>query len=213
MIKPLAMLVFLALIFFFFYFIKKKKYLYSLVIAIVSLALFILGAYFSSTIKNNYCLIPHKAFSERPLKLETAKDYFKLGNYEYDLGKCDDAIADYTKAIDLDPTISQIYNNRGFTYLMKDDYKNALTDFNKAIEIRPDYVHALMNRGDIYNYYYNIDRKKAIDDYNKIIAQGPWVFQDTAVCGHKMLAEANGWRLQTIPGMFKLILIQGKNCK
>ena len=213
MIKPLAMLVFLALGFFFFYFLWKKKIIYSLFIALVFLALFAIGVYFSANVKNNYCTTPHKTFSERPLKLETAKDYFKLGNYMYDLGKCDEAIADYTKAIELDPTISQIYNNRGFTYLMKEDYKNALGDFNKAIEIRPNYVHALMNRGDIYNYYYSIDRQKAIADYEKVIAQGPWVYEDTAVCGHLTLARNNGWSPMMVPKMFSLALSGGKNCK
>ena len=55
-----------------------------------------------------------------------------------------------------------------------------------------------MNRGDIYNYDYNIDRARAIADYDRVIALGPEAMRDTSVCGHRFLAVHNGWNLGTM---------------
>lgn len=212
MLRLLAMLVFLALIFFFFYFLRKKKFLYSLFIAIAFLVLFSFGVYLGSTAKNTYCVTPHRAFSELPLKLESAKDYFEKGNFAYDQGRCNDAITDYTKAIELDPTISQVYNNRGYTYMMKGDYKNALDDFNNAIQVRPNYVKAHVNKGDIYNRYIP-DKQKAIDEYKKVIALGPVAIKDTAVCGRLLMAKYNLFTPGWFFGMVNLVLTGGQSCK
>ena len=212
MLRLLFMLVFLALVFFFFYFLWKKKFRYSLYIAIVFLALFSFGVYLGSTAKNTWCLNPHRAFSELPLKLETAEDYFVKGNFAYDQGRCSDAINDYTKAIKLDSTVSQFYNNRGYTYMMKEDYKNALNDFNKAIEIRPNYARAMLNRGDIYARYL-VNKQKAIEDYKKVITQGPVAIKDTAVCGRLLMAKYNLFTPGWFFGMVNLVLTGGQNCK
>jgi len=71
------------------------------------------------------------------------------------------------------------------------NYGAALPDLNKAIELRPNYINALMNRGDLYNYYGPvIDRQRAIEDYNKVMSLGGG--RGTSVCGHRALAEGNG---------------------
>jgi len=126
-----------------------------------------------------------------PSSLTTAADYFTQGDYDYDTGNCTKAIADYTQAIVLNPHYAEAYNNRAYTYMMEDDYRNALPDLDHALAIRPDYIHALMNRGDIHNYYYNIDRKRALADYNKVIALGG--ASGTSVCGHTAMAASNNW--------------------
>jgi len=78
------------------------------------------------------------------------------------------------------------------------NYKDALTDLDKAIRLNPDYINALMNRGDIRNYYYQIDRQAAIADYRRVIAlTDSNTRQQTSVCGHLLLAEHNGWNLGT----------------
>lgn len=76
------------------------------------------------------------------------------------------------------------------------DFKDALTDLNKALALNPNYVHALMNRGDIHNYYYQINRASAIADYEKVISLGGT--RGTSVCGHLLLARSNGWTVSTI---------------
>ncbi len=145
---------------------------------------------------NAQCTSAHSPSSTPPAALVTARDYFAQGNYDYELGACARAIADYSHAIRLNPRFAEAYNNRAYTYMMQADYAPALPDLDRAIALRPTYVHALMNRADIYNYDYHIDRPRAIRDYDRIIALG--AVQETSVCGHRLLAAQNGWNLGTI---------------
>lgn len=139
---------------------------------------------------------PHPAAlasaSTRPAQLETAEDYLALGDYDFDRQNFDGAVADYTRAIELNPTFAEAYNNRAYTFMRLEDYARALPDLDKAIELRPDYVNALMNRGDIHNYYFEIDRDRAIADYDRVLAIDPGASQTTSVCGHRAIARSGG---------------------
>src|SRR6266849_8215743 len=130
-----------------------------------------------------------------PAQLVTAADYFAQGDYEFEAGNCDAAIAAYTQSIALDAQMATAYNNRAYTYMAKQDYASALPDLDRAIALRPDYVNALMNRGDIYNYYYQIDYDRAIADYDRVLAIDPEAYHHTSLCGHRMLALHHGWNL------------------
>ncbi len=152
--------------------------------------------YRSATAPDTQCTISHNTSSIPPTGLNTATDYFNQGNYDYDIGNCVKAISDYSISIMLNPTIAQVYNNRAYTFMRMQDYKDALPDLNKALALNSNYVQALMNRGDIHNYYFEIDRKSAIDDYKKVISLGG--IQGTSVCGHLFMAEHNGWNLMTV---------------
>ena len=61
--------------------------------------------------------------------------------------KSDEAIALYTKAIDINPKIAELYFNRGATKGRKFDMDGAIADYDKAIELYPDYKEAYANRG------------------------------------------------------------------
>ncbi len=74
-------------------------------------------------------------------------DYIQRGSskdYEKDYRG---AIADYNKAIQLDPNNAQAYINRGSSKDYLKDYRGALTDYNKAIQLDPSYAFAYFNRG------------------------------------------------------------------
>lgn len=86
----------------------------------------------------------------------------------YDIGNCQEAVSDYTKAIVINPNYVQAYNNRAYTSMRMRKYENVLRDLDKTIQIKPNYIQALMNRGDIHNYYYQIDRQAAISDYKEL---------------------------------------------
>ena len=49
-------------------------------------------------------------------------------------GDYDRAIADYNKALELDPKDATAYNNRGYAYRQKGDYDKAIADYDKALE-------------------------------------------------------------------------------
>jgi tetratricopeptide (TPR) repeat protein len=72
-------------------------------------------------------------------------DSYSRGNDYYRKGEYDRAIADYTKAIKLDPKHAFFYNNRGIAYGKKGDRKQAIADYRKALEIDPSYQRAKNN--------------------------------------------------------------------
>ena len=57
------------------------------------------------------------------------------------------SIADYDKAIQLDPKYAAAYNNRGIAHYARGELDNAITDFVKALQLRPDFAAAYNNRG------------------------------------------------------------------
>ena len=86
-------------------------------------------------------------------------------------GDIDGAIADYSKAIDLDPNFAIALNNRGDAYIQTGDLDKAVADLDKAISAEPDFPRALGNRG--YAKYLMHDYDGAIVDYTAEIALTP----------------------------------------
>lgn len=67
--------------------------------------------------------------------LTTARDYTNRGVARQIKGDVDGAIADYTKAIEIDPRLAPAYNNRGNARRDIGDVNGAIADCSKAIEI------------------------------------------------------------------------------
>jgi tetratricopeptide (TPR) repeat protein len=101
----------------------------------------------------------------------TAEDYFYSGYSKANLKDYNGAITDYTKAIELNPNLTQAYYNRGHSKINLKDYNGAIADFTKAIELNPNNADAYSNRGtskaDLKDYY------GAIADYTKAIELNP----------------------------------------
>jgi tetratricopeptide (TPR) repeat protein len=87
------------------------------------------------------------------------------------VGKYDQAIAFYTKAIELNPEDSSFYALRGDSYEYKNEYDQAIADYNKAIEMDPGHWWAYETRGNIYKSKGEYDQ--AIADYTKAIELKP----------------------------------------
>ena len=102
---------------------------------------------------------------------QTASDFLERGNAKDDLKDYYGAIADYTKAISLNPDYAKAYNNRGISKDDLKDYYGAIADYTKAISLNPDYADAYNNRGaakgGLKDYY------GAIADYTKAISLDP----------------------------------------
>ncbi|MBU1451582.1 MAG: hypothetical protein KKH47_11465 [Proteobacteria bacterium] len=54
----------------------------------------------------------------------------------------DQAMADYAKAIDVNPAWGLLFTNRGLTWQRLGQYQKALDDFNRSIEMEPGYGQA-----------------------------------------------------------------------
>ena len=101
----------------------------------------------------------------------SAETYFRRGYACYDLGLYDLAIANYDKAIQLEPNNAKAYNNRGNAKAALDQHFAAISDYDKAIKRKPDYANAYNNRGAAkaaLDQYF-----AAISDYNKSIQLKP----------------------------------------
>ena len=102
-------------------------------------------------------------------KTDRADAYFERGGFA--TNDIDSAIADYTKAIDLDPGLAKAYNSRGNRYYGKADFGKAVADYTKAIEIQPASAPYYSNRGSALIEMGNPSR--AIVDLDKSIEINP----------------------------------------
>ncbi|MCJ7664952.1 MAG: tetratricopeptide repeat protein [Desulfobacterales bacterium] len=110
-----------------------------------------------------------KAIASGELSQENVSDtYNNRGNAWYAKGDYDKAIADYTKALEINPRgfMSQFYySGRGFAWLKKGDYDKAIADFTTCIEIGFKLADCYQYRGDAWEKKGNHAKAKA--DYDK----------------------------------------------
>ena len=76
--------------------------------------------------------------------------YYNRGNAYAKLGLFEQSIADYNKAIEIRPGVSQMHNNRGFAYFNQRKYVEALRDFDLTIQLDPDHAKAHVGRAMIH---------------------------------------------------------------
>jgi tetratricopeptide (TPR) repeat protein len=86
-------------------------------------------------------------------------------------GDGDRAIADFTRAIQLDPNLASAYAGRGTEYYKKSDWDRAIADFTQAIRLDPKHSTTFANRGAAYNSKNDWDR--AISDCTESIRLDP----------------------------------------
>ena len=91
--------------------------------------------------------------------------YNNRGIARNDKGDLDGAIADFNKAISINPNISEVYNNRGNARNDKGDLDGAIADFNTAISIDPTLASAYAGRS--FAYKAQGDQVKANADLKK----------------------------------------------
>jgi tetratricopeptide (TPR) repeat protein len=76
-----------------------------------------------------------------------AEQFFESGATKSSNGDKAGAIADYTRAITLDPKNVNAYNNRGTEKQNAGDISGAIADFSRAIEINPREAGSLLQPG------------------------------------------------------------------
>jgi len=108
-------------------------------------------------------------------KKETRKSrrlaYYYRGKGHYEKRQYDRAIADYTKAIELNPKFADAYNFRGIAYRKIGQYDRAIADHTKMIELVPEFAGGYINRGSVFVSKGEYDR--AISDFSKAIELKP----------------------------------------
>ncbi len=93
------------------------------------------------------------------------------GSLLYKSGKYQQALNDFTKAIEISPDRAETYNNRGGVLNDLKDYKGALRDYSKALALDASYEKAYYGMGGVYLSQNQFE--KAIDQYDQAINLNP----------------------------------------
>ena len=100
--------------------------------------------------------------------------YLKRGQAQLCVGGADSrarAMADYSKAIEIDPRFAKAYFYRGFEYTNQAKYDEAIADFNKAVDLDLNDVAAIRYRG--LAFFASGQNGSAIADLDKAVALKP----------------------------------------
>jgi tetratricopeptide (TPR) repeat protein len=115
------------------------------------------------------------AASPAPLRADAAEDAAGKGNKAYSEANYDQAIAQYSEAIRLNPNDGISYATRGLAYFRKRDFDKAIADFNDFIRLSPDSPDGYIYRGDAYGRKRDYDH--AIADYTVALRITPEAFE------------------------------------
>jgi tetratricopeptide (TPR) repeat protein len=99
-----------------------------------------------------------------------AVTFYCRGNLKSRLNDYDAAIAEYTKAIELNAGFALAYYDRGIQKYYKNEFEEAIKDFDKSIAIEPAAI-TYIGRGTL-KLKVN-DQAGALADYNKAIELEP----------------------------------------
>jgi tetratricopeptide (TPR) repeat protein len=112
---------------------------------------------------------------------EAYKDFLDdnaKGKLYLNLGYCNQmlknnalAIEYYSKSLNANPNIADVYNNRGIAYDAEGEHKRAIRDYDKAINLDPGLIPAYNNRGIVYAE--KGEHERAIRDFAKAIELKP----------------------------------------
>lgn len=114
---------------------------------------------------------------------ESAKYYLDRGNYYAELEDMDNALLDYSKAIELDSSTTGAYNNRTFyIWFPQKKFQNAVQDMTAIIDLDQYNAYAYSNRS--YAYYGLKDFEHAFIDAFKSVElekRNPYVYKNLAL--------------------------------
>ncbi len=94
----------------------------------------------------------------------------RRGQLRLDREQNEAALADFNRAVELDPTRFLAFHNRGVIRASEGDFDKALEDWNQAIRLRPSFSKALRNRGELH--YARGDLERAVSDYTAALRSG-----------------------------------------
>lgn len=85
------------------------------------------------------------------------------------LGKAEEALADFDKAIELGYKEAHAFTSRGLFHAEMGNFESAIEDYNEALLIEPDDIAPMINRAAVHMGQRNYD--EAIKDYSLVLAK------------------------------------------
>ncbi|KAF7560087.1 hypothetical protein G7046_g4070 [Stylonectria norvegica] len=134
--------------------------------------------------------------------MASADEFKALGNKAIAAKSFDEAVDNFTKAIELQPDNHILYSNRSAAYASKREWDNALKDAEKTTEIKPDWAKgwgrkgaALHGQGDLLGANDAYEEGLKLDENNAQLKNGLASVQkamDQEVGGEGMGGDASG---------------------
>jgi len=100
-----------------------------------------------------------------------AREYFGRGEKHFNERNFDEAIADFTEAIQLEPDDPSAYFGRGLSYMNKEEFDLSIADFTEAIQLEPDDSSAYFWRS--FSYRNKEESNLAIADLEMAVRLDP----------------------------------------
>ena len=117
---------------------------------------------------------PTACAGELPVSKDSSEQRLGIGNLKLRNGDYDGAIADFTRAIELEPGNSREYLMRGNAKKQKHDYAGAIADYTRALELEREYKDVMYAaRAGVRELTGDLDG--AIADYTRAIKIDPKV--------------------------------------
>ncbi|GBG77225.1 hypothetical protein CBR_g23552 [Chara braunii] len=120
----------------------------------------------TQTIDSTSSSSPASAAAAPGLACRAGIGYSSGGDGVSTAGNYIEAVADFTRAIELDPKNADFYHNRGFSYRKLGKFEEAISDYTMAIKLNPQHCRAYYNRAFSYDRMKNYEA--AIADYTEV---------------------------------------------
>ena len=110
--------------------------------------------------------------------------YGERGSGYHDVGRYVDALADYNRAVELDPESAQTIASRGDVFRHLIHYDESISDYSRAIELNPKSARFIAGRGGTYSDMGRFN--DAIADYDQAIELDPKSARTIALRGYAL---------------------------
>ncbi len=106
---------------------------------------------------------------------EPARPFFfnNRGSAYLDQGRYSPALADFNRALAMDPNQDDVLYNRAEVFKHFGQYDLAINDLNRAIGLNPEFADAYNNLGSVYEIQEKYDQ--ALTEFNKAVAIDPYL--------------------------------------
>ena len=105
-----------------------------------------------------------KLIPSRPPEPTDAAGFLDRGNRHGRNGSYEQAIADYDKAIELDPNVADAHYDRGYSFYEMLRFEEAIRDLSRAIELNPDDDRYYAQRSVVYLFSDHLDLAQADEE-------------------------------------------------
>ncbi|MGK7945157.1 MAG: tetratricopeptide repeat protein [Microcystaceae cyanobacterium] len=112
-----------------------------------------------------------QAVDDQQQEPETVEEWFNLGLQQANLGNLEEAIANWDKALELNPQLTQAWHNRGNALATLGRVEEALQSLDQALDLNPEDAQTLNTKAHVF--YETQQWEKAITCWDQVLKLQP----------------------------------------